>query len=284
MLASDHTRLINKFIGLCKNDPKWPHSLRDLGYKVQLVEYTIILRESGVIRPDVIAVSNKLIHAIVADCKGGHNINQDQDDKYVALRTQDLTTHVTVHDPKQLTHDVCYVDDQANHDSLERHTDLPFITFDERSVVKHGQFTLRKLDLKLSSPMSLDDAREPVSYYPFSPEDRDAVIVPHVMRALIVCLTARKRTCVKLTDPDLVDRLMLALDPGEVIGITHAKALKSKIRQIISMLLQNNADLKDQASKLADDKYSTSTLQAITRTCQDIAKQYASQTRLTDDL
>ena len=282
MLASDHTRLINKFIGLCKDDPKWPHPLRDLGFKAQLVEYTISLRESGIIRPDVIAVSSRLLHAIVADCKAGHNIDRDQDARYESLRPRDLATHVTVREPKRLTHDACYVDDQSNHASLEHHTNLPFITFGARSVEGHGKFASSEINLKLSSPTPLDPAGEPTSYYPFSPTDKDAVVVVHVLRALTSCLTVR-RTAIKLTDPELIDRLFLVLDPGEIIGSKHAKDMKARIREIISVLLDSNAKLKDRASKL-EAHYGAATVRALHRACADIVEQHDGQARITDEI
>lgn len=281
MRASDHTRLINKFIGLCKDESKWPCPLRDLGYRVQLVEYTIRLRESDIICPDVVAVSKRLLHAIVTDCKSGHEIDPDQDRRYSALHSGDLAPHVTTHDPERLAHDVCYVDNQSNHDFLANHTQLPFITFCKDSVVKHGKFALRELDRKLSSRIPLDPSREPTSYYPFSPTDKVAVIVPHLMRALIRCLAARKTARLKLTDAEFAHQILLAIDPGELIGHRHANALRNKIREVMSMLLETNAKLKDQVLKL-ETKYSAGTAQAMARTCADIAKQYETQSRITD--
>ena len=70
MSISEHTRLVNKVIGLCKDTACWPSFLYDLGYNIQLVEQTISLRESAQkITPDMVAVSNKLVHAMVIDCK-----------------------------------------------------------------------------------------------------------------------------------------------------------------------------------------------------------------------
>ena len=282
MLANDHTRLINKFIGLCKKDPEWPSTLRDMGYRAKLVEYTIRSRESGTVRPDIIAVSERLLHAIVADCKSGRRIDPDQDRRYSALRPEDLTPHVAIHDPKRLTHDACYVDNQSNHAFLERDTQLPFITFQEASVVKHGKFTLPELDRELSSSVPLDAACEPFSYYAFSPDDSVAVIVPRIMRAAFSCLN-RNPESLKLTDPEFIDRIMLVLYPANLLGSAHARDLRKKIRETMSMLIDTNSKLKDHVLKL-EAKYSTSTAQAMARTCMDIAKQYDTQTRITDEL
>jgi len=132
--ASEHTRLINKFIGLCKKTAKWPTILFDLGYDVQLIEQSISLKSAQKITPDVVAVSEKLLHAVVTDCKGGNNIDGEQDAKYQELVPDDLKFHVTIHAPDQLRHSVCYVDNRSNHSQLEPHTELPFITFGDDAV------------------------------------------------------------------------------------------------------------------------------------------------------
>ena len=133
--ANEHTRLINRVIGLCQDAAYWPNVLHSLGYAVQLIEKTISLRSSSQkVTPDVVAVSNRLVHAMVIDCKSGTNINQDQDSRYESLEPYDLAYHVTVHDPTRLTHIVCYADSIANHKSLEPYTKLPFITFGPDAV------------------------------------------------------------------------------------------------------------------------------------------------------
>ena len=93
--------------------------LHDLGYAVQLVEQTISLQKSAQkITPDVVVVSNNLVHAMVIDCKSGKNIDSDQDRRYESLKSRDLAYHITVYDRKHLTHVTCYADEAANHEFL----------------------------------------------------------------------------------------------------------------------------------------------------------------------
>ena len=281
MHASNHTRLINKFNGLCKNDPKWPSTLHDLGYKVHLVEYKIHLQESGTIQPDIVAVSKKALHAIVSDCKGGSSFSTDQDRRYASLDSRDLEQHVTVHDPKRLSHDACYVDIEDNHASLEGRTQLPFITFGRDSISKHGTPRYEQLNKTLDRPIPLVDAREPTSYYPFSPSDTSAVIVPHVLRALVACLTARRRAG-KIDYSEVADQIFSRLYSAQIIQSQHEKDLKKTISQILSRLLDNYPKLKAHTSKL-ESEYNTATLQALASVCSDVAEQHESQTRITDE-
>lgn len=148
-MQSDHTKLINKFIGLCQKEGRrdqdrkpWPNPLHELGYRVNLVEQEISMGGGGTVHPDVLASSNRHLHVLVADCKSGRNIDADQDRRYASLTTADLADHVQLHDQNQLKHDVCYVDEAENHADLSAHTNLPFITFGREHIQKHGRFKL----------------------------------------------------------------------------------------------------------------------------------------------
>lgn len=84
--------MINYVIGFCKISDTWIHPLEELGYEVRLIEQTIKLMQTTneLIKPDVVAVSNKLLHALVFDCKSGKNIERDQIARYNQLTDADL--------------------------------------------------------------------------------------------------------------------------------------------------------------------------------------------------
>ena len=45
------------------------HPLRDIGYKVQLIEQTLKLHSGYIVVPYVIVVFNQCSHILVVDCK-----------------------------------------------------------------------------------------------------------------------------------------------------------------------------------------------------------------------
>lgn len=184
MLASDHTRLINRFIGLCTNTDKWPSTLRDVGYKVQLIEQTLKLRSSVTVVPDVVAVSNQLHHILVVDCKGGKNIISDQDKRYAQLTSDVLFRFVDVHEPLKFNHKFCYADTQTHHANLKSHTEHPFITFDTRTIKGEGDFGEQQTNMILQQTISLDDMHEPTNFYPFSHSDNNDIIAFYVLQGL----------------------------------------------------------------------------------------------------
>lgn len=280
MGASEHTRLVNRVMGLCKDTARWPSVLHDLGYAVQLVEQTISLRESSQkITPDVVAVSNRLVHAMVIDCKGGANIDPDQDGRYESLESRDLTYHVTVHDPNRLTHIACYADGVVNHESLEPHTRLPFITFGPDAVSGKRDFGNSQVNDSLCKPISLKGMLEPTGYYPFSPEDKDSAIIPHVLAGLLSYLVQRGReTPSAVTDAAVAEAVLRIIHPfHEQISSRHRQSLTQKIKLMIDVCKNGSSEFRQQLAKIEEGKAGHNTMQSLHRICEDLISKYTRQ-------
>lgn len=286
-LQSKHTILINKFIGLCqkqsagRKSPKpWPNPLYELGYRIKLIEKEISMCNGGLVHPDVLATSNRHLHILVIECKSGNNINADQDRRYANLSTRDFKNFVKMYDQSQLKHDVCYVDGMENHASLEPHTDLPFITFGRRHIQKHGTFKLDKLDRKLSPQITLDGSEVLRSYYKFSPFDGDKFVVPHVVRALMQCVTSTSsKSRVAVLELGAALKITEALDPQNIISSHHKGQLQKRVEHVIDMLLQRDgfADLVRRAGEC-----NPAAVRTLWSKCGEICSEYETQGRLTD--
>lgn len=280
MNISEHTRLVNRVIGLCKDTACWPGVLHDLGYAVQLVEQTISLRKSSQkITPDVVAVSNRLVHAMVIDCKSGTNIDLDQDDRYESLEPRDLTYHVTVHDTNRLTHVACYADGVANHESLEPHTKLPFITFGPDEVGGKRDFGKKEVNGKLCNAVSLKGMLEPTGYYPFSPNDEDSAIIPHVLTGLLSYLVRRGREAPStVVDAAMAEAILKSIHPfHEQMPPRHRQMLTQRIKRMIDLCKSSNSEFRQQLAKIEDGKASHSTMQSLRRICEELVDRYARQ-------
>lgn len=286
-MQSDHTKLINRFIGLCQKEGRldqsskpWPNPLYELGYRVDLVEQQIRMRGGDTVHPDILVSSNRYLHVLVAECKSGKNIDIDQDRRYADLTTVDLESFVQLHDRNQLKHDVCYVDDIKNHDSLSPHTNLPFITFGREHVQKHGKFRLDKLDQKLSQPIPLGESAEPSSYYPFSPSDDDEFVVPHVLRAFVMCLTSKDNASrAAVLESGVTSMIMAALNLPNFISNKHKKQMQERVKRIVGMLFQRDGfgDLVGRAAE-----YDHAAIRTLSSRCAEICSEYETQRRLTD--
>ena len=286
-MQSDHTRLINKFIGLCQKNAHggqgtkpWPNPLYELGYRVNLVEQEITMRGGGMVHPDVLASSNRHLHVLVAECKSGKNIDPGQDSRYASLATSDLSDFAQLHDPNQLKHDVCYVDEAENHASLAPYTKLPFITFGREYVQKHGKFKLDKLDTKLSQQIPIGGSEDPSSYYPFSPSDDDEFVVPYVLRALVRCLALSDNASrVAVLESGVASMILDALNLPHFISHKHKKQMQERVKRVVHMLFQRDGfgDLVGRAAG-----YDHAAIKTLSSRCAEICSEYETQRRLTD--
>lgn len=192
--------------------------------------------------PDVVSVSDKLSHAIVADCKSGNSIKVDQDERYRLLTPNDLLRHVAFHDKGGLRHAVCYVDTADNHDRLREHTAFPFITFG-RDCELHGSFELDDLDKALGR-ISLAGMKEPTYLYPFSHEDKDYVVIPHVLRGLLGCIFRPPIKDFDISNPDTHMAVLKAIHRyADLISAKHQHDLAEKIRGILKYVMRENREL-----------------------------------------
>lgn len=280
MVAGTHTRLINMFMGLCADTGHWPNVLAKLGYKVQLIEQSVSMQSAEKVVPDVVSVSNKRVHAIVAECKGGNSIDPKQDGRYRQLTPGDLLHHVTVHDRNRFGHTVCYVDTSNNHDSLKRDTKFPFITFSRDCITVDRSLGRDDLGGGLDR-IPLKGAREPTYLYPFSQQDKDYVVIPYVLRGLITHVFRSPEEQFKIDDPATLEEILkITHKHADRISAKHRKELATRVGKILKLLLQQNPDLQSQVSKLETTGHHVSTLQSLRKTCDELIARYETQTRL----
>lgn len=283
MLASPHTRLMNCVIGLTKKDVGWPTVLADLGYEVQVIEQTIRTSKGGEVRPDIIAVSNRNLHCIVFDCKGGKKADDDQLENYKGLASVDLSRWVTVYDSSKLSHDVCYVSFAGTSDSIALQVNpFPLLAFGEDSMKKLGTFSQRTLNIGFASPIPIGGLRPPVSYYPFCELDPDAVIVPRVLRMLVqIALHRAKGGKSALEDATFTsEEIAMRTHPyWKALSLDQRAKLKNKVRELIHTLLQTEPELKKALNELEGKKgYKiTGTLQQLQREAERIATEMETQ-------
>lgn len=278
--AGPHTRLINMFMGLCMNTVGWPNILGELGYKVRLIEQTLSLQSAKKVVPDVVAVSDKTVHAIVAECKFGE-IKADQDQRYQQLASEDLISHIAIHDRNRLSHTVCYVDMPDNHDRREPNTGFPFITFGRDYITVSGDLGHKELRKCFAKPIPLKGYEEPGYLYPFSHDDEDYVVIPHVLHGLIACAWKPPSKRLKIDDPGTPAAILAIVHRHvELISAKHKNQLKSRIKNVINELLKERSDLRELVSKIDADEHRTASIQRLQKICEGVINDYETQTRL----
>lgn len=189
MQPCEHTKLMNAIIGMCKKNVGWITVLSDsdLNYEVQIIEQSVNTSLSEVVKPDVITASNRQLHSIVFELKGGKTLKLDQLKRYEGLTANDLLRWITVFDRANLEFDVCICDLAENHELIKsvNNSKFPMLVFGSEFLVKEGKFKRAKLNEAFAEPISLKGKTQPLSYYPFSDEDSIPYIALHVIQALL---------------------------------------------------------------------------------------------------
>ena len=282
MPLSLHTVLINCVIGFCQKDSEtWIHPLADLGYEASLLEQKIPLTGGQEAKPDVVAHSNSLNHSLVVDCKGGTTIKEGQMDRYALLSKNELKNYIYIYDLNQFTHDICIVDFEQHHGELSKLIQgFPFLTITATQLRKSGTFTKGKLDAALATGIPIPAGMvEPSSYYPFSENDGQGVIVKEVLRAFIAILQdKRKRNLNVFARETYADADVLkTIHPMyPIMGRDHQDAVVGRILDIITYLQREYTEFARQVFDIQNARFEGMDIHVrianLIEACQQIAE------------
>jgi hypothetical protein len=275
---------MNYVIGLCRHDAGWPSSLAELGYEVQVIEQTIGTARGDRVKPDIIAASNKHLHALVLECKGGASIDKQQVDRYSGPNADDLTRWVTVYSPSQLQFDVGFPIFQYNEKALLEPTyPYPLIAFGRNAIDKIRNFSREALNVIF--PIGLDGMTPPLNYYPFSDQDKDAVIVPRVLRMIVQVALANARGGASSLDQTIyTEDVVSQMHPyWNALSTEHRNALVERIKKIVKHLLDSQPTLRMSLEELEGKSgYKTlAPLKTLRKTAEEIAIKMETQETIT---
>ncbi len=185
---SEHTLLMNQIIGLCTNTYGWPSTLKDLGYFVDWVEPTFLNSEGKKVNPDLLLSSNKLLHSLVVECKGGTSLDDDQLDRLIKVTVDSIRNMVNIYTAKGLRHDLTFVTDSNSKDAIISKiydkSPYPVLFFSKENLSKRGTFELKELEEVFKNPVELEGV-PPTGFIPFNTNDDISVIAPYVFQYLL---------------------------------------------------------------------------------------------------
>ena len=286
----NHTKLMNYIIGMCKNHEDWICVLKNLGYTPTIIEQRFRTTSGDTVKPDIIVTSNKLVHSIVFECKGGITVDPDQLRRYNTLTEEDLRW-VDVFSFDDFHFDVCIVDIQKNHLTILSHVDnkFPMITFGDEEVFKTGEFDEKKLEKVFQNPISVKGKVPPLYYYPFCEEDENAYIIPFIMRGLVSIAIKKAKGGSSVFDNELITKdeiIELVFNPVfKTLSKKQQGHLKKKITDIMHLLLSME-ETKDALGLIEGRKgYKISNqLEKLRTEADKLIKKYETQQFLTDML
>jgi hypothetical protein len=236
---------MNAIIGMCKRNVDWITVLseKELNYEVQIIEQTISTFSGEVVKPDLIAASNRQLHSLVFEVKGGRILKPDQLKRYESLTANDLLRWITVFDRAHLEFDVTLCDLAENHESIKavNNNKFPMLIFGSEFLTKEGTFKRAKLNDVFEKTISLKGKTQPLSYYPFSDEDSTPYIALHVLQALLSIIHKGIKEGKIISEETLFTFDDIIAERfnymWNVLSIEHKKALKLKISDVTKRFL-----------------------------------------------
>jgi len=235
---------MNYIIGMCKKHENWITILRDLGYDPSIIEQRIRTSSGDTITPDLIVTSNKLIHSLVFECKGGMTVDPDQFERYETLTNDDLRW-INVYTFNDFHFDVCVADVQKYHPAILPYVvdKFPVITFGKDEIFKTGDFSDKKINKAFDEPIPIEDKIPPLLYYPFCERDETSYIIPFVMRGLVSVAVKKTKGGAGVPDKELIKKEEIVEEVfSRVFNILSTKQkgrLKKKIGEILNIILSD---------------------------------------------
>lgn len=257
-----------------KND-SWINPLADLGYNAQLIEQTIRIDKTGeAIKPDVVVTSQKMLHCIVFECKGGTTIDTGQILRYKNLKTTDLIRWITIHTDDNFSFDVCVFNFKQNQELIENEIDFPILSLAKTLLEKNNDFSKKEVNKKFENPIPIKDFKPPISYYPFSESEDRRVIIPHILRVIISMLQDKKMNMVDVTNPESFsdEKVLKRIHKmWELLSREHQNTLTKLIKEIIKELKSTYPEFEKQIQSIQNNtKSNTQALSNLSKTCQKI--------------
>jgi len=269
-MISEHTKLINCFIGYTKLDRKFPSFLRELGYSIDSIEPNFRTFENEVVNPDILITSNKIHHSLIIESKGGGINNEKQIENYKNIKKENFIHLTCSKESEKLKFDIALACIHTNMEKIGQCPyikDIPLIVHDLTRVYlsdKHGKFGSPHLNKLFEEPIQIPK-HYPTNYYPFGCDDDIRHISIHILRS-IVQLSLKVQ---EFTDEDILKNSHQLWDKFDK---THQKKMKGKLRNLMTSnhfsKISNYLDMRKKKYKV-----STRTLQSLQDACDSLSQE-----------
>ena len=271
-------------IGLTTRTYGWPSTLKKLGFKVESIEPKFLNSEGKEVNPDILFTSNKLLHALITECKGGKSLDRyakEQIKEYTKITSDSVRHKVGVYDPKRLRIDICFAINESNRGIIKEINEIntfPVIIFSDSKISKENHFNHKKLEDEFSSDIPIH-SKPPTYFYPFSDQDDASIIAIHIFQELMRLALANKYK------PELdieIDDLLENIHPlWKNIAERKKKEIRNKTNSII--LEYKRKQLGDYLKKIKGKPAwnITKSLQAFGNECNKIIEELSKSVQTT---
>ena len=268
---------MNILIGMSKDFKDYPSCFKDEGYTLEIIEPKFINSEAKTVNPDILLSSNGSLNAIVSEVKKGH-ISQEEVDKYNAITGENLRNEVEdVFDLERLTSEFIISGTTKTEESFD-HLNLeePGLIFGGGKVKLRNRFKDEKLNQKFKDDITIPD-KPPTNFYPFSPNDKDAVIVSKISQSLmVIAANTYGEDELEFSTEDILEE---AHPYWNRISGSGKKEIKSKTETIIEKLMDKGLDENMEKIK-GEDTYFVNSSKAFQNKAQEVLSELSTQETL----
>jgi len=237
--VDSHTLVMNRALALgARGSGGHPSTFCDYGHRILAIGANVRVGERGV-TPDIVLLNEQAGHLLALDCKGGANVDPDQDARHARMALGDLVA-ATRPPCVARAHTVAYAINEAGEGRIREHTDLALVVFGRdhmRAVghLGHDGLTRRVLDgVQVRKAATLD-----LGVCPFSTRDDHRDIDEQVATGVSAYLAARS----EMAGGHLVN-LDVARDVLGVVHPLHASFSESHGQEMAKATKQSLARLE----------------------------------------
>ncbi len=278
---SEHTYLINCIIGLTKRVKDWPSTLRDLGFKLEWISPLLITADGQTVRPDLLLDSNRLLHALTIECKGGRNVDGDQLRRLLDLDVDSILPRVNVYNPRELHFETVYSCMGENASSVVEQisaiSDVPVLSFHRDQLKKDHAFEKEELESALSDPIPLPGPA-PTSFYPFDEQDDNGIVALYILPEIIKQSIKRAGR-----DPEELraDELLAGVHPlWKAMDDRARSALEAKVASVLTEFSKRGQLQSVRRVRRGKSWRIVLTLQALREECQKLVDELTKQRQI----
>ena len=215
----------------------WPTTFFDYGYGVLAIEADVRVEKRHA-SPDIVLLNKEAAHMLVIDCKGGANVDLDQDCRYSRLALEDLV-EATRPPCEVAAHTMAYATSEEGETRIHDHTNFALIVFGRNSVRVNGHLGHDGLTSRLQEGVPLGGVDIPEEdIYPFSIHDCDGDIDYKVASAVLAYLAARPEMAIRhLANLEVARGVLAVAHPlRSHFSTSHERELARATKQSIARL------------------------------------------------
>ena len=229
---------MNAVCSFCKRIPPWPSVLAEAGYRIAGIEQGLLVPPAGIVKPDVITLSQKSNCALLWECKSGANVDRTQLDRYntflrhASAKDIQRVAGIAFPNPDSAHIEVvyCFLEEAVSRilDVFGQETSTPIVSLGRTTKLVAGSFH----DPSLTDAFRPGFGTPPLEQVPWlivaDTDTSDGEFARYLLPTLVACIVkqAQRISITTLLSETLLDWEVTSLDTRRVLKDKAVKILR----------------------------------------------------------